>query len=158
MRAFSTDFRAFRRNMDSPFPSFRLIEKQGRGGAGKNRFQGTGIRRRERNGDRLSSVLVPGGATSPTLSFRQGRSFYLCVSAFMKLASCPSRCFPGETVVSHFGDALCRLNQPHTKAVRPEQICLFFFRDRRVSSSCCHGCLRFQGVLLKNADAPAPKL
>ena len=44
------------------------------------------------------------------------------------------------------------------KAARPEQIRLFFFRDRRASSNCYHGCLRFQGVPLKNADAPAPKL
>ena len=35
------------------------------------------------------------------------------------------------------------------KAVRPEQIRLFFFRDRHASSNCCHGCLRFQGVPLK---------
>ena len=36
------------------------------------------------------------------------------------------------------------------KAVRPEQIRLSLFRDRRASSNCCHGCLRFQGVPLKN--------
>ncbi|MBP5509664.1 MAG: hypothetical protein J6Z49_01970, partial [Kiritimatiellae bacterium] len=37
------------------------------------------------------------------------------------------------------------------KAVRPEQIRLFFFRDRRASSTCCHGCLQFQNVPLKYA-------
>ena len=36
------------------------------------------------------------------------------------------------------------------KAVKPEQIRLFLFRDRRASSTCCHGCLQFQGVPLKN--------
>ena len=90
---FPADFRAFRQNMDSPLPSFRLIETQGRGGAGKKRFQGTGIRRRERKGAQaVVGDFVPAGTgvLSPCL----------CASMFKKRARFPSRCFSSETVVT----------------------------------------------------------
>ena len=37
-----------------------------------------------------------------------------------KLARFPSRCFPGEIVVSHLENALCRLNQIHIHAQSPK--------------------------------------
>ena len=69
-------------------------------------------------GDRLSSAMFPGGATSPTSSFRRGGRF-ISVSlrlGVQKLARFSFRCFLGETVVSHLENALFWLNQAHTHA------------------------------------------
>ena len=55
--------------MDSPFPSFRLIEKQRCGGAEKNRFLGAGIRRRERKRGQAFVGDVSGRGNVPLALF-----------------------------------------------------------------------------------------
>lgn len=109
--------------MDSSFPSFRSIETQGCGGAGQNRFQGTGIRRKERKGGQAVAGAVSGNPDraspsrpAPWEGQRPRCPFHAPLCSKNMRGFPPSRCFPGETVVSHFETTLCWLNLNHTHA------------------------------------------